>query len=88
MVVATSFEEARAAATVRIDYDAETGAFDLAKVMDSAVKPDDSEKPDTAVGNFEEAFDVAPVVLDAWYTTPDQTHAMMEPRFGRFLERW
>jgi xanthine dehydrogenase YagR molybdenum-binding subunit len=35
--------------------------------------------PDTAVGDFEAAFAAAPVRLDARYTTPDQSHAMMEP---------
>ncbi len=35
--------------------------------------------PVDRVGNFEQAFDAAPVKLDAVYTTPDQSHAMMEP---------
>ena len=36
-------------------------------------------EPDTAVGDFDGAFAAAPVKFDATYTTPDQTHAMMEP---------
>ncbi len=31
------------------------------------------------VGDFEQAFAAAPVTLDATYTTPDESHAMMEP---------
>ncbi|MXN50650.1 molybdopterin-dependent oxidoreductase [Shinella sp. AETb1-6] len=80
VVVARSFEEARAAgALVKVEYAPEDGAYDLEEAMDGAVKPDDSDKPDTAVGDFERAFADAPVTLDAFYRTPDQSHAMMEP---------
>ena len=34
---------------------------------------------DTSVGNFAAAFAEAPVQIDARYTTPDHSHAMMEP---------
>ncbi|HWX49568.1 MAG TPA: aldehyde oxidoreductase molybdenum-binding subunit PaoC, partial [Roseomonas sp.] len=77
VVVAETFEQARAAASlVRVDYTPTEGAFDLAAAQDSAKKVDQSA---TAVGNFEGAFAAAPVQLDATYTTPDQSHAMMEP---------
>ncbi|MGO7757692.1 aldehyde oxidoreductase molybdenum-binding subunit PaoC [Rhizobium ruizarguesonis] len=80
VVVAETFEQARAAAAlVKVDYTEEKGAFDLGQAKDSAVKPDESQQPDTATGNFEAAFTSAPVTLDATYTTPDQSHAMMEP---------
>jgi xanthine dehydrogenase YagR molybdenum-binding subunit len=80
VVVARSFEEARAAgALVKVDYAPEDGAYDLEEAMDGAVKPDGSDKPDTAVGDFERTFADAPVTLDAVYRTPDQSHAMMEP---------
>ncbi len=80
VVVAETFEQARAAAAlVKVDYTDEKGAFDLGQAKDSAVKPDESQQPDTATGNFEAAFTSAPVTLDATYTTPDQSHAMMEP---------
>jgi xanthine dehydrogenase YagR molybdenum-binding subunit len=80
VVVAETFEQARAAAQlVRVDYDRTKGVFDLASAKGSAVKPDEEEKPDTAVGDFAGAFAAAPVQLDATYTTPDQSHAMMEP---------
>ncbi|MBY3222600.1 aldehyde oxidoreductase molybdenum-binding subunit PaoC [Rhizobium laguerreae] len=80
VVVAESFEQARAAASlVKVDYAEEKGVFDLGQAKDSAVKPDESQQPDTAVGDFEAAFRSAPVTVDASYTTPDQSHAMMEP---------
>jgi xanthine dehydrogenase YagR molybdenum-binding subunit len=80
VVVAETFEQARAAAAlVKVDYEAVPGAYDLREEMGSAVKPDESQEPDTAVGDFAAAFPSAPVTLDEQYTTPDQSHAMMEP---------
>ncbi|WP_293881545.1 aldehyde oxidoreductase molybdenum-binding subunit PaoC [Sphingomonas sp.] len=79
LVVAETFEQARAAAAlVRVEYVREQGAFDLHAAKGSATKPKD-EKADTAVGDFAGAFAAAPVTIDATYTTPDQSHAMMEP---------
>ncbi|NYE61078.1 xanthine dehydrogenase YagR molybdenum-binding subunit [Duganella sp. 1224] len=80
LVVAETFEQARAAAQlVKVQYSAEQGAYDLAKVKDKAVEPDDKDAKDKKVGDFNGAFNAAPVKLDATYTTPDQSHAMMEP---------
>jgi xanthine dehydrogenase YagR molybdenum-binding subunit len=82
LVVAETFEQARAAAQlVRVKYVHAEGSFDLAAAKDSAVKPDKitAGPPDSAVGDFAGAFTAAPVKLDATYTTPDQAHAMMEP---------
>ena len=80
IVVAETFEQARAAANlIRVDYKREKGKFDLAAAKDSAAVPKPEEKPDTAVGDFGGAFASAPVQLDATYTTPDQSHMMMEP---------
>jgi xanthine dehydrogenase YagR molybdenum-binding subunit len=83
IVVAETFEQARAAgALLRVEYAPAEGAFDLEKVKASAKKPETSDmggKPDTAVGDFDNAFAAAPVQLDATYTTPDHSHAMMEP---------
>ncbi|VWX57484.1 putative oxidoreductase with molybdenum-binding domain [Burkholderiales bacterium 8X] len=79
-VVAESFELARAAAqSVRIRYAAEPGEFVLTK--DKATKPAETEekKPDSSLGNFEQAFAQAPVSVDATYTTPFHIHAQMEP---------
>lgn len=82
LVVADSFEQARAAASlVRVEYTRGKGAYDLAAAIDTAIKPKASfgTEPDTAVGDFAAAFAAAPVQLDARYTTPDHSHAMMEP---------
>ncbi|HUD89743.1 MAG TPA: aldehyde oxidoreductase molybdenum-binding subunit PaoC [Xanthobacteraceae bacterium] len=82
LVVAETFEDARAAAQlVHIDYVAAPGAFDLAAAKDSAIKsePGFGGPADTAVGDFAGAFAAAPVQLDETYSTPDQAHAMMEP---------
>ncbi len=79
LVVADSFETARAAARlVRIDYAAGNGAFDLAAAAQAA---GDAVKPfrTNAHGDVDRAFADAPVQLDATYTTPDHAHAMMEP---------
>ena len=79
LVVAETFEQARAAAQlVRIDYLSADASFELAKEKDSAGIPQERE-PDTSVGDFAGAFAAAPVKLDEMYTTPDQAHAMMEP---------
>jgi len=80
LVVAETFEQARAAAQlVRVDYVKARGSFDLAAAKDSASKPPDTEAADTAMGDFVAAFGAAPVQLDATYTTPDHSHSMMEP---------
>ena len=82
LVVAESFEQARAAASlIKVEYAAAKGAFDLKAAKDKAVKPegDDPSLDDTHVGDFAGAFKNAPVKLDESYTTPDESHAMMEP---------
>jgi xanthine dehydrogenase YagR molybdenum-binding subunit len=80
LVVAETFEQARAAAQlVRVDYSRAKGAFDLASAKNSATMPKKEEEPDSAFGDFAGAFAAAQVRLDATYTTPDQAHAMMEP---------
>lgn len=78
VVVAETFEQARAAANlVRVKYAPAKGAYDLAKAKDSAVMP--KKDKDSKTGDFAGAFATAPVRLDANYSTPDQSHAMMEP---------
>jgi xanthine dehydrogenase YagR molybdenum-binding subunit len=86
VVVAETFEQARAAAhLVRVDYAPERGKFDLAKEAESApLEGGDSGEGSGApkmdeVGSFDVAFAAAPVKLDERYTTPDESHAMMEP---------
>ncbi|WP_448107223.1 aldehyde oxidoreductase molybdenum-binding subunit PaoC [Pseudomonas azerbaijanoccidentalis] len=79
LVVAETFEQARAAAElVNVNYVRAEGVFDLAATRGSGKEAKD-QMPDTVHGDFEGAFAAAPVQLDATYTTPDQAHAMMEP---------
>jgi xanthine dehydrogenase YagR molybdenum-binding subunit len=78
LVVAESFEQARAAANlIRVDYVREKGAFDLASERNGG-KPH-RRQPDVRVGDFDGAFAAAEVKVDQTYTTPDQSHMMMEP---------
>ena len=89
LVVAETFEQARAAAQlVKIKYTSAKGAFDLSAEKDSAPKPGPgyAGEPDTAIGDFKRAFADAPVKLDETYTTPDESHAMMEPHAS--IARW
>jgi xanthine dehydrogenase YagR molybdenum-binding subunit len=82
LVVAESFEQARAAAyLVRPNLVDDKGTFDMASNLAKAEKPkpQNDTQPDTGVGDFATAFEAAPVKIDAIYTTPAQTHAMMEP---------
>lgn len=86
LVVAETFEQARAAAAlVRVDYAREAGRFDLAEALKTAPLTGGSSKEGSGspaidrVGDFEAAFAAAPVQLDERYTTPDQSHMMMEP---------
>ncbi len=86
VVVAETFEQARAAAAlVQVEYIERQGAYDLAAAAGTAqpVKASSGEGSEgdgiERVGDFETAFAAAPVQLDRSYTTPDETHAMMEP---------
>ncbi|HYY83940.1 MAG TPA: molybdopterin cofactor-binding domain-containing protein, partial [Beijerinckiaceae bacterium] len=86
VVVAETFEQARAAAhLIGVDYVREPGKFDLAVEAKSAplVGADSGEgsgaPPVHEVGDFDGGFAAAPLKLDETYTTPDESHAMMEP---------
>ena len=86
LVVAETFEQARAAASlIRVRHTRSPGKFDLAKEAPTApLKGDSSGEGSSAppidrVGDFEKAFAAAPIKHDAVYTTPDESHAMMEP---------
>lgn len=83
LVVAQTFEQARAAALlVNITYTRTPGKFSLAEHRASAplAKTTDPSSPSaTKVGDFPAAFAAAPVQFDGTYTTPDHSHAMMEP---------
>ena len=79
LVVAETFEQARAAAQlVRIDYVATKGMFDLSEAKGLATQPK-GEDADSSAGDFNGAFAAAPVRFDGTYSTPDHAHAMMEP---------
>jgi xanthine dehydrogenase YagR molybdenum-binding subunit len=80
VVVAETFEQARAAAAlVKVDYAKQNGVYDLEAAMNAAGVPRKKDKPDSGAGDFEAGFANAPVKLDATYSTPDQSHCMMEP---------
>jgi xanthine dehydrogenase YagR molybdenum-binding subunit len=79
LVVAGSFEEARAGAyLIRVAYDETPGQYSLGSNLDQAHVPG-SGGAESAVGDFAGAFAAAPVRLDVTYTTPLESHAMMEP---------
>ncbi len=90
LVVATTFEQARAAANlVDVDYAAEPGHYDFASRQDQAYAPKRVKslwETDTAVGDFDRAFDTAAVKVDRRYTTPYQFSQPMEP--GACLAVW
>lgn len=86
LVVAETFEQARAAASmIRVGYVRTPGKFDLAlEAPNAPLKGGNSGEgsganPIDRVGDFETAFREAAVTLDANYTTPDHSHMMMEP---------
>ncbi len=79
VVVAETFEQARAAASlIEVDYQRDRGEYDLAEVKPSVTAPQ-KDQPDSVTGDFATAFASSPVKLDATYTTPDQSHMAMEP---------
>jgi xanthine dehydrogenase YagR molybdenum-binding subunit len=80
-VVAETFEDARAAAyLVNVRYDSVPGSYHLQDGAEGSGVPHGSgPPPDSAVGDFAGAFAAAPIQIDVTYTTPLQSHAMMEP---------
>src|SRR5437016_8761508 len=81
-VVGESFEQARAAAyLVDVKYDWSSGKYALRSNLDEAriPRPSDGQPADSAVGDFANAFAGAAVKIDVTYSTPLQSHAMMEP---------
>ncbi len=77
VVVAESFEQARAAARmIDVDYEVDGNAsFDLEEAWENRERAE----PVSSIGDFETAFAEAPVTLDETYRTPGHSHAMMEP---------
>src|SRR5580658_3310403 len=75
LVVAETFEQARAAASlIRVGYARVEGKFDLTAEADAAplVGGNNGAGPIDRVGDFDAAFPAAQVKLDEQYTTPDQ----------------
>lgn len=86
VVVAQTFEQARdGASMLKVEYARASGKFDLAAEAPHAPLTGGESgegsgaPPELRVGDFEGAFNTAPVKLDQTYTTPDESHAMMEP---------
>ncbi|RYJ18755.1 xanthine dehydrogenase family protein molybdopterin-binding subunit [Rahnella variigena] len=79
VVVAETFEQARAAASlINVEYQREQGAYSLAEQKPAVTTPPE-DTPDKTAGDFASAFAASPVQHDAIYTTPDQSHMAMEP---------
>ena len=79
LAVAETFEQARAAAfAVKVSYAPEPWSLDMSAQLDKGFTPKEQE-PDSLIGDFAGAFAQAPVKLDVTYTTPLESHAMMEP---------
>ena len=79
VVVAETFEQARAAAAlVEVHYRRERGAYSLAAEKPAVTTPPKGES-DKTIGDFASAFSASAVQFDATYTTPDQSHMAMEP---------
>ncbi|MFP5391293.1 MAG: molybdopterin cofactor-binding domain-containing protein [Gammaproteobacteria bacterium] len=81
LVVAETFEQARAAAhLIRVEYARSKGNFDHDAAKESGKVVASFGSPgQTQVGNFDGAFASAPVRLDETYRTAHESHSMMEP---------
>ena len=83
LVVADSFERARAAAAlVAVDYAAQPGAFDLATNQHRSYAPrvaNTGLPTDSAVGDIDRAMADGPVTIDETYCTPHHFSMPMEP---------
>ncbi len=98
LVVADTFEQARAAANlVDVEYVREPGRFDFTACLDHAYAPtavNAGIATDTAVGDFEGGFASAPIKIDAHYTTPFElaqpmeTHTCMAAWNGEDVTVW
>ena len=81
VLVAESLEAAQSAmGLVRVTYASGTGRFDMAKHL-VAVEHDPPTRlrPDRSIGDLDAALAMAPLTLDATYTTPHYFPAALEP---------
>jgi xanthine dehydrogenase YagR molybdenum-binding subunit len=81
LVVAESFEQARAAAlAATVAVDAGTPETDPLAHLDRARSPSERTMlPDRVIGDLDAAMANAAATLDVTYTTPHQVHAALEP---------
>ncbi|MEV0035343.1 xanthine dehydrogenase family protein molybdopterin-binding subunit [Streptomyces sp. NPDC050804] len=83
LVVATTLEQARAAAgLIDVTYAVERGRYDFAARLDHAHLPENMKiglPADAAVGDFDAGFAAADVTIDQYYTTPYGSSQPMEP---------
>ncbi|GAA0472395.1 xanthine dehydrogenase family protein molybdopterin-binding subunit [Streptomyces olivaceiscleroticus] len=83
LVVAATFEQARAAAgLVEVAYEERPGRYDFAALKDDTYVPKVANAglpTDTAVGDFDAGFRSAAVTVDRLYTTPYEFSMPMEP---------
>ncbi|MCU1336740.1 MAG: aldehyde oxidase and xanthine dehydrogenase molybdopterin binding protein [Bryobacterales bacterium] len=83
LVVAGTFEQARAAASlIDIEYAVEPGNYDFATRQDQSYVPkvvNGRMEAETSVGDFDSGFNSAAVKVDQRYTTPYQFSHPMEP---------
>jgi xanthine dehydrogenase YagR molybdenum-binding subunit len=80
LVIAETFEQARAAASlIQVDYARMDGKFDLEHEAGKAKPVPDEEGETNKAGDFAASYAKADVTLDERYSTPGESHAMMEP---------
>ena len=81
LVIAETFEQARAGAyRLHMEYEEAPAHYALTSNIAAARTPEAAQTPaDTSNGDFDTAYAAAPVQLDVTYSTPAQSHAMMEP---------
>ena len=84
LVVADTFERARAAASlIAFDYASERGAYDLAAYADRAYAPPTANvglATDSVIGDLDQAMAEAPVTVEQEYVTPAMFAQAMEPQ--------
>ena len=78
MVIAETFEQARhAASLIKVEYKQEMPATDLTRRLDEAKETEPAKSPKER-GNFQAAFDSAPVKVSAEYHIPIEHHNPIE----------
>ena len=83
LVVAETFEDARAAAgLVDVEYDVGPGRYDFEALKVRAYPPPLAVywPPESRIGDFDEAFESAEVTVDVQYRTPYEFAQPMEPQ--------